>query len=155
MANKTYTDAEKAKYWREKAMAGASNVRYGNRTYSPNEDKAKYKKSGAVFTKISKGVMEGLHAVNAWKKGSGGMIKATAFPIKNQSKESEKGDQYVPYLVSVTHMPTLQTTKYNAIMNIQTKVLVISDLSMCITPNGSGKTRGGTSVKGYFGRFYK
>lgn len=155
MSRKAYSDADKAKYWREKALAGSANISNGSRTYSKNEDQTQYKKSGAIFTKIGKGTMEGLHAVNAWKKTSRGMIKATAFPISNKSSESAKGNQYIPYLVTVIDMSSLQATKYNAIMNIQTKVLVIQDLSMCITPNGSGKTKGGTTVKGYFGRNYK
>lgn len=155
MANKRYTDAEKAAYWREKAMNGANNASSGNKTYSRNNDNSQFKKSGSVFSKISKGKMEGLYAVNAWKKNKAGMIRANAMPISNSSSESAKGNQYIPYLVTITHMNTLQSTKYNAIMNIQTKVLVINDLGMCITTNGSGKTRSGTLVKGYFGKFSK
>lgn len=153
MANRSYTDAEKAKYWREKAINGAKNINSGQKVYQT--EKKKYKVSGAIFSKITKGEREGLHVVTAWKKTKTTMLRANCFPISSTSTESAKGNQYIPYLVTIIDMSTLQSTKYNAIMNIQTKVLVINDLSMCITPNGSGKTKSGVNVKGYFGRNYQ
>ncbi|MEN2434962.1 hypothetical protein AAH994_06080 [Weeksellaceae bacterium A-14] len=146
-----YSDAEKLAYWRAKAKAGA-----GNRSgWKQSNAGVQYKKSGASFSKITKGANEGLYFVSAWKKTRAGMVKATATPLSNKSTESARGNQYIPYLVTCIHMGTLQATKYNGIMNIQTRVLVISDLGMCITPNGSGKTKSGTMAKGYFGKFTK
>lgn len=153
MARRQYTDAEKLKYWRERALKGAGNAQTRSQNYTQN--RPQYKKSGAIFSKITKGKYEGLMAVNAWKKTKYGMIKANAIPLSNSSSESANGNQYVPYLVTVIDMNSLQSSKYNGIMNIQTRILTITDLGMCITPNGSGTTKSGTKVRGYFGKFTK
>lgn len=152
-SKRSYSDSEKAKYWREKALSGAKNARSNSKNYTP--ERAQIKRSAATFTKISKGKMEGLWAVTAFRKTKSGLVKASAMPIDNKSTESAKGNQYIPYLVTCIHMGTLQKSVYNGIMNIQTRVLVISELGMCITPNGSGVTGTGTKVRGYFGTFVK
>ena len=134
--------------------------RFSGKNYSENNNYAyqqqqrqSFKRSGATFSRITKGKMEGLTAVSAWKKTKTGMVKASAMPLDSKSSESVNGNQYVPYLVTIIDMNSLQKSIYNGIMNIQTKVLVIKELGYCITPNGSGQTKSGTRVKGYFGKF--
>lgn len=148
---RTFSDADKVKYWREKAKSGSANA--PTRNYSENAGRTK--KSCASFTPITKGLSKGAFAVNAFKKTKYGVIKATAFPATTKTSESDKGNEFMGYHVNITDMNTLQTTKYRGIMNINTKVLVISDLGMCITPNGSGRTRTGKLLKGYFGTYHK
>lgn len=149
---RSYTDAEKAAYWRQRAQQGAGNAR--QKQYAQSAEQ--FKKSGASFNRINKpgAKYQGSYMVSAWKKNKSGLIRANASPIGDE-RTSGSGKTYQPYLVSITHMNTLQTTKYNGIMNTQTRVLVIQDLGMCITPNGSGKTKSGTVAKGYFGKFSK
>lgn len=133
--------------------------RWSNNNYSEKANNFQYKqqapvkKSGATYTRISKGKYEGLMHVSAWKKSGYTMVKASATPLANKSSESANGKQYIPYLVTVIDMKSLQKSIYNGIMNIQTNVLVIQELGYCITPNGSGTTKSGTRVKGYFGKF--
>lgn len=150
MAKKIYTDKEKIEYWRKKALQGASNA-----GKSAVYNKVQYKKSSATYTKITRGAMEGLYAINAYKKNRTGIVRAVAMPISNKVAESEKGKEYIPYLVTCIDMNTLQSSKYNALLNVDTKVLIIRDLGMCISPNGSGVTKSGARVKGYFGKISK
>lgn len=137
---------------RRKKFAGKNYAQNNNFNYQ-NNPAPQYKRSGATYSKITKGKMEGLMAVSAWKRNKTGMVKVNAMPLNDAPTESRSGKQYVPYLVTIIDMNTLQATKYNGIMNVETKVLVISDLGYCITPNGSGQTKSGTRVKGYFGKF--
>jgi len=131
--------------------------KFKNKNYTDNNNyeyvSSDYKRSGATFTKIQKGKMTGMWAVSAWKKNKLGMLKVSAMPLHDAPTEAGSGKQYVPYLVTIIDMNTLQATKYNGIMNFDTKVIAIRDLGYCISPNGDGKTQGGTRVKGYFGKF--
>jgi len=160
MANRRqYSDAEKAEYYRNKAsqrsnFSGRNYSQNNSYQYSSNGGQS-FKKSGATYTRITKGKMEGLMVVSAWKNTRTVMVKASAMPLDSKSTESANGNQYIPYLVTIIDMNTLQKSIYNGIMNIQSRVLVIKELGYCITPNGSGSTKRGTRVKGYFGKFVK
>lgn len=119
-----------------------------------------YKSSGATYSKIRKGNFEGDIIVNAWRKTKFGLMTATCSPYSGKSGKgneivnSEKHEyQKMICVIKNTNLGTSQT--YHVLMNIKSKVISISELSLCITPNGNGVTRGGKRVSGYFGRNYK
>lgn len=139
---------------------------YGNnRGYSnqnnQRQQQPEAKRSWAVYGKLRKGQYEGLPYVNAFKITKQGLVKCSVMPYhatgiagKEHIVESGSGKQYLKMMASVQvglEKPSLHPVLYN----IQSKIVVISDISMCITPNGSGTLRSGKRVSGYFGRNYK
>lgn len=125
-----------------------------------------YKKSGATYSKIKTGKFEGEIIVNAWRKTKFGLMTAVVTPYSGQGKKglevvtstNERTGEIKEYqkmicTIQNKSMGTSQT--YHVLMNIKTQVIVINELSLCITPNGEGKTASGKKVRGYFGRNYK
>lgn len=114
-----------------------------------------FKKSGATYSKITKGNFVGLTCVNAWKSSRQGLIKASVMPYhaSNEIVESEKAT-YIKMIARISVGIGAERV-IPCLMNEKTKVIVLDEISMCITPNGSGVTRSGKHVKGYFGRFTK
>ncbi|MCQ0113034.1 hypothetical protein [Zhouia amylolytica] len=140
----------------------------GNRGgYNSNQNqRPQYKKSAAKYSQIRNGRFEGLTIVNAYNVSkSKGLIKATVAPYKG----SLKGDK-VQIVESVNdktgqikeYIKMIAVVKYErsgvekvipCLMNMKTRVIVLDDLQMVITPNGTGQTRRGKTVTGYFGKY--
>jgi hypothetical protein len=125
-----------------------------------------YKRSGAVYSKIRNGNFEGDIIVNAWRSTKLGLMKATVTPYSGQSgkgteivnSNGKSGNTPKEYqkMICVIQNTSLGTTQnYHVLMNIRSQVIVIQELGLCITPNGSGVTRKGKRVTGYFGKNYK
>lgn len=146
-----------------------NNRGYNDGGYNNNQPKPIYKSSGATYSKItyaksgrpeSEQHFYGHFIVNAWRKVRGGLMLAKVTPYAGQNGKgleevhSEKAD-YQKMLCTITNTQTGQSQIYHVLMNIKTHVIVIDALSLCITPNGSGTTRSGKHVKGYFGRNFK
>lgn len=125
-----------------------------------------FKRSGAVYSKIKKGNFEGETIVNAWRATKNGLMQATVTPYKGENgkgletviSHGKSGNQEIEYqkmicVIKNTSMGTSQI--YPVLMNVKTKVISISELSLCITPNGNGVTRKGKRVSGYFGSNFK
>jgi hypothetical protein len=125
-----------------------------------------HKRSGAVYSKIKKGNFEGDTIVNAWRVTKNGLMQATVTPYAGQGgkgneivhsngKSGNTPKEYQKMICKVfnTSMGTSQI--YPVLMNLKTQVISISELSLCITPNGSGTTKSGKRVTGYFGRNFK
>lgn len=116
------------------------------------------KKSGATYTAIRKGNYVGATMVNAWNVSkSKGLITASVGPY-NKSEElvtSEKGNEYVKMIANVQYRRTGMEKLIPCLMNLKTKVIVLRELGMVITPNGSGRTASGKKVTGYFGTMTK
>jgi hypothetical protein len=116
------------------------------------------KRSGAKFTMLKDGKHKGLYIVNAWNTSkSRGMITAKVAPYHASDKivTSEKGNEYVKMMASIFYKRTGQTLLMPCLMNQETQVIVLKDLGMVITPNGTGRTRSGKAVSGYFGTMFK
>ncbi|MEW7401577.1 hypothetical protein AB2S31_15115 [Elizabethkingia anophelis] len=130
------------------------NSGYNRGGYNNNQNKPQYKKSGATYTRIKKGKGEGLMAVNAWRKTKYGLMTATAMPYHaGDVSTSQRGHDYIKYIVTVTTMAFGTQQVYTCLMNVKSQVITISELGLCITPNGSGRTASGKNVRGYFGKF--
>ena len=96
--------------------------------------------------------------VNAWNKSrSKGLITATVAPYNKSEElvESKTGNQYIKMIASVEFRKTGNKQLLPVLMNLKTKVIVIRELAMVITPNGSGHTSSGKKVTGYFGTMIK
>lgn len=121
------------------------------------QHKPEFKKSGAKYSDINKGKNKGGIIVNAWNVSKNrGMITATATPVSDEIFESEKsGKSYQRYAVEVFYKNTGAKNTYWVLMNVKTQVIGIPELGMCISPVGSGRTKSGKSVRGYFGTFNK
>lgn len=125
----------------------------------------KPKRSGAIYTKINTGgAKDGFFMVNAWRMTKFGLMKATCSPLQDYDKNGnplgvtkftgkQKGNEFVKYkvVIEINGM----TQKHYALMRLDTKVINLQELGLCITPNGSGYTSKGKHVKGYFGANYK
>lgn len=119
------------------------------------------KKSGAKYTEIRKGNFEGGTIVNAWNKSAKGLVTATVAPyhksdtLVESSGKTGAVNTYMKMMASVKYHKTGVEKLIPCLMNQKTKVVVLQDLGMVITPNGSGRTASGKSVTGYFGTFQK
>jgi hypothetical protein len=127
---------------------------------------SQYKRSGAVYSKIKKGNFEGHTIVNAWRVTKNGLMQATVSPYKGSDgngldvvhSHGKSGTQDIEYqkMICVIRNASMGTSQtFHVLMNLKTKVISISELSLCITPNGNGVTRSGKRVSGYFGRNFK
>jgi hypothetical protein len=132
-----------------------------NRQYNGNNqnnlnNRQQFKKSGATYSVMRKGKFEGLIAVNAWRKTGHGLMVASAFPVDGVVHVGrEKGNEFMRYVVDITNSSAGTKSTYWCLMRLDTKMIVISELSLVISPNGSGLTASGKQVKGYFGRNFK
>ena len=122
-------------------------------TYGPQMPAPPAKKSGAVFSIIKKGNFQGATIINAWNKSRKGLITATVAPYKKSDEvvTSEKGNEYQKMMAKVFWHNTGNERLIPCLMNTRTKVVVLSEIGMVITQNGSGVTSGGKRVTGYFG----
>nr|WP_294931290.1 hypothetical protein [uncultured Flavobacterium sp.] len=147
-------------------------VRAQNASFAPQRQQApqaqqqQYKRSGATYSKIRKGAFEGDTIVNAWRATKMGLMTATVAPYSGQGKkgleivnsQGKSGNQEKEYqkMICTIKNTTLGTSQtYHVLMNLKSQVIVIQELSLCITPNGSGVTRKGKRVTGYFGKNFK
>lgn len=126
--------------------------------YAPQRQQDPPKKSGATYTIIRKGNFVGGTIVNAWNVSkSRGLVTATVAPY-NKSDElvtSDKGNEYMKMIADVQFRKTGNKQLMPCLMNTKTQVIVLRELGMVITPNGSGRTSSGKKVTGYFGTMTK
>lgn len=118
-----------------------------------NNNQQQYKKSGATYTKIAKGNYIGGTIVNAWNVSKNrGLLKCTVAPYSGTHiYTNSKGQEKQTMIAIVTYANSGVEKKIPCSMNVKTRVIVLDELSMCITPNGSGTTKNGKRVTGYFG----
>ncbi|MEO8534819.1 MAG: hypothetical protein ABI441_13765 [Flavobacterium sp.] len=137
-----------------------------NQRPQQNQQAPIYKRSGAVYSKIRNGNFEGDIIVNAWRGTKMGLMKATVTPysgtggkgrdiVNSHGKSGNQDKEYQKMICSIQNTTLGTTQTYHVLMNLKTQVIVIQELSLCITPNGSGTTRSGKRVTGYFGRNFK
>lgn len=133
-----------------------------NRNYNNNnnnnrsQQKDDAKRSGATYTKMRKGKFEGELAVNAWRKTRAGLMKASAFPVDGVVHTGkDKGHEFMRYVVNISNSSTGTNETFWCLMRLDTKMIVIKELSLVISPNGSGYTSSGKKVSGYFGANYR
>lgn len=140
------------------------NNNQGNTNNNSNDSQAK--KSGATYSKIKNGNFEGEIIVNAWRKTKFGLMVAVVTPYAGDNKAGLKIvtstnqntgliKEYRKMICTIQNKSMGTSQTYHVLMNIKTQVIVINELSLCITPNGDGKTASGKRVKGYFGRNFK
>jgi len=127
---------------------------YNNNNRNPQPQ---HKKSGASYTKIRAGGSEGFYHVSAWKSSKQGLITASCFPLsaKDEVPKIHKSDRndFITYIVKVKQGINVST--YFSLMNLTTRKIYIKELGWIISPNGSGVTRLGKKVTGYFGTIKK
>lgn len=118
-----------------------------------------YKKSGAKYSKITNSTKNynGSTIVNAWNHSKArGLITATVSPYKGSKLYTTKdGKEYQTMVAKVFYHNSGVEKILACSMNTSTRVIGLQDIGMCISPNGSGKTKSGKHVKGYFGTFNK
>jgi hypothetical protein len=133
--------------------------------YAP-QNAPQYKRSGATYSKIRKGNFEGETIVNAWRVTKAGLMQATVSPyngangkgmqiVESNGKSGNTPKEYQKMICCIKNASLGTSQIYPVLMNVKTQVIVIQELSLCITPNGSGTTRSGKRVTGYFGRNFK
>lgn len=145
---------------------GSNSNWQGNRNGNNNNGQI-FKRSGAVYTIISNkngghSKFEGNTIVNAWRSTKFGLMRAVVAPyagegkkglevVNSMGKSGNEHKEYQKMLCTITNATMGTHQIYPVLMNVKTKVIVIKELSLCITPNGNGVTRKGKRVSGYFG----
>ncbi|OUS02882.1 hypothetical protein A9Q86_02205 [Flavobacteriales bacterium 33_180_T64] len=124
-------------------------------------NKKEAKRSGATYSKI-KNVKKGNEGylgatiVSAWNSSkSRGLITATVSPYSGSTKYTSPttGNEYQTMIAKVLYHNTGVEMIIPCSMNVKTRVIGLSKLGMCISPNGKGTTSSGKRVTGYFGTF--
>ena len=132
--------------------------RSGNNNYQENnnyDSKESFKKSGTVYTRIKSGKMEGMMAVNAWRKTKNGLMTASAFPVDQTEHIGEKSkNTFIRYAVEVKNADLGTSQTYWCLMQKESQKITIKELGLVISPNGRGITAGGKRVTGYFGKIF-
>ena len=129
------------------------NYRNDNNSYRQN-----YKRSGAKYTKADfEKKYDHPIIVNAWNfSRSRGLVTATVMPYKDSKVyENGKGEEKYTMVATVFYHKTGQELLIPCSMNLETRVIVLEKIGMVISPNGSGRTKSGHRVTGYFGTFNK
>lgn len=158
-----YIEVDGVRYY--KANNNSNNNKSTNQS-SAKADDTQYKKSGATYSKIKTGDFAGETIVNAWRKTKFGLMVAVVTPYKGAngkgldavtSTNERTGEikEYQKMICTIQNKSMGTSQTYHVLMNVKTQVIVINELSLCITPNGQGKTASGKKVFGYFGRNYK
>ena len=140
-------------------------------SYGNQQSTGLVKKSGAVYSVIKNrnggnSKFEGNIIVNAWRITKFGMMTATVAPysgegkkgleiVNSNGKNGSTPKEYQKMICTIKNTAMGTHRIYPVLMNLQTKVIVIQELSLCITPNGSGTTKNGKKVTGYFGTNFK
>lgn len=130
------------------------------------QQKPIFKRSGATYTRIRNGNFEGNIIVNAWRSTRMGLMKATVAPyagqgnkgleiVNSHGRSGNQDKEYQKMICTIQNSTVGTTQTYHVLMNIKTQVIVIQELGLCITPNGSGTTKSGKRVTGYFGKNFK
>lgn len=106
------------------------------------------KRSAAKYTVMTKGKNIGLECVNGFKAGKQGLLTFSAFPVDGREHESQTGNVFLRYVVTVVHRGTGATNTYWCLMSKRTRKISVKELGLVISPNGSGRTSSGKSVTG-------
>jgi hypothetical protein len=131
------------------------NSRYNNNGNTGNNEQ-RYKRSGSIYSKITKGEREGGTIINAWRATKNGIQTAKAYPHEmDVVHTSKKGEEFTQYFVEVACADLGTSQTYLCLMHNKSQIIGIKELGLIISPNGSGVTRKGTRVKGYFGKTSK
>lgn len=136
--------------------------------YNNPQPKPIFKRSGATYSTITNknggsSQFEGNIIVNAWRVTKFGLMTATVAPyagekkkgleiVNSNGKSGNTPKEYQKMICTITNTAMGTQQIYPVLMNLKTKVIVIQELSLCITPNGNGTTKSGKRVSGYFGR---
>ena len=120
-----------------------------------NQRNQDVKKSGTVYSRIKTGKMEGMTAVNAWRKTKNGLMTASAFPVDQTEHIGEKGkNTFIRYAVEVKNADLGTSQTYWCLMQKESRKITIKELGLVISPNGNGVTSSGKRVTGYFGKIF-
>lgn len=134
------------------------NEKFGNSNYQENNNynaKESFKKSGTVYTRIKSGKMEGMMAVNAWRKTKNGLMTASAFPVDQTEHIGDKGkNTFIRMAVEVKNADLGTSQTYWCLMQKESQKITIKELGLVISPNGRGMTSSGKRVTGYFGKIF-
>jgi hypothetical protein len=138
------------------ANRNQNNNNYNNNNNNNNNNNSpQYKKSGVVYSVIKNGNFVGLTCVNAWKSSQMGMITCSVMPYhaSNEIVENSNGNNSYIKMIARVSYPSGVEKVIPCLMNEKTHVITLSDIGMCISPNGQGVTKNGKTAKGYFGTF--
>ena len=143
--------------FRQSGQGNNWNSNNGGNNYQRNNNQQNqtFKKSGAVYSRIKDGKMEGMMAVNAWRKTKNGLMTASAFPVDQTEHIGEKSkNTFIRYAVEVRNMDLGTSQTYWCLMQKESKKITIKELGLVISPNGNGVTASGKRVTGYFGKIF-
>lgn len=146
MARNNYTDAQKAEYWKQRALGGQSS-NYGNRKndgYSRN--KSTSKKSGAKFTQYQNADGVQRFLTTGWRLNRSKELIAIKAVTTDKSEESEKG-WFGSVAVTFTNTITGESNFHWGTMERKTGKVVVDKLAVVINPRAKNGGYAGTYIK--------
>ncbi|MGX9985475.1 hypothetical protein [Soonwooa purpurea] len=143
-----YSDAEKAAYWRKKALEGLSNSSskdYSGGTNYKKSSGKKSKKSGAKFTRyVNKDGVE-MYLTTGWRLNRSRELISIKATITKDSKESDKG-WFGSVAVVFTNTITGQTNFHWGTMEKKTGKVVVNDMAFVMNPRAKNGGYAGTFI---------
>jgi len=138
---RTYTDAEKAEYWRKKALgtnSGSSNSNNNNRSWNSNSrgsnsGTTQKKRSGAKFTRYANADGVERFLTSGWKLSKQKELLTFKCVSTDKSVESDKG-WMGSIAVSILNKSNMQKSFYWGTMEKKTGKVVINELSLVLNP---------------------
>lgn len=121
-----------------------------NRDYRGRDDRGNYKSSACKI--VNK---DGARYVTGWNmsKSRGLITLFAAATSKTKQVKSKNGKTWSNLMVKIYSHRTMQTSTYSGMFCHETEKLIIQDIQMVANPRTpSGRTRGGKTVSGYFGK---
>lgn len=140
---RTYTDAEKAEYWRQRALGNGSKSNSGS--YSKGGTKATKKRSGAKFTRYANRDGVERFLTSGWRLIKGKDFITIKCVTTDKSVESEKG-WLGSIACSIVNKDTGVKSFHWGTMEKKTGKVVINDLSMVINPRAKNGGYAGTFI---------
>jgi len=113
-----------------------------------NQKSKSAKRSGVVYSKIKNGNFKGGTIINAWRVTRNGLVTFKVSPYKGTKQYMVDNDEMQTMMCEVVNKTTGQSTAYPVSYNLNTKKIYLKKIGICITPNGSGKTKSGKYVTG-------
>lgn len=112
-----------------------------------------FKRSACTISVIKKGKSEGLIAINAWRATKNGLVTLKAFE-HNESTEGKTSTnkEYIVLMCEIVNADAGSRSVVPGFYYPNEKKLRISSMNLVASANGSGKTKTGKYVTGFFGK---
>lgn len=147
MAKGNYTDAQRADYWKKRALEGNSNSgQKSNNNYNQSRSKGKSKHSGAKFTQYQNSEGTQRFLTTGWRLNRSKELISIKAVTTDKSEESEKG-WFGSVAVTFTNTITGESNFHWGTMERKTGKVVVDKLAVVINPRAKNGGYAGTYIQ--------